>query len=172
MPVGDLDAEIETRLRSIDAVADESGNGEVGIFRISHLGGHRYAGVMIVSPPSTVPSAAAADTGVDLFPVRRNALLWSCIASRDSGGRQGDDSRWEDLVGAFTVRGECCAARVVGSGGREGCQGGLSAKGEELVKLVGDRECGIRRLWDYGILYIRSNIVRLVVDPTSEITIV
>ena len=53
VPRDDLQAEIEKRLRAIEAVDDEDGNGEVGIFRISHLGGHRYAGVMIVSlfPP-------------------------------------------------------------------------------------------------------------------------
>jgi hypothetical protein len=41
--------EREKRVRAIEGLEDESGNGEVGIFRISHLGGHRYAGVMIVS---------------------------------------------------------------------------------------------------------------------------
>lgn len=50
IPTDELPSEVERRLRAIDAVDDEQGNGEVGIFRISHLGGHRYAGVMIVSP--------------------------------------------------------------------------------------------------------------------------
>ncbi|GHJ88293.1 hypothetical protein NliqN6_4695 [Naganishia liquefaciens] len=52
VPRDDLQAEIEKRLRAIEAVDDEDGNGEVGIFRISHLGGHRYAGVMIICFPS------------------------------------------------------------------------------------------------------------------------
>ncbi|KAJ9121387.1 hypothetical protein QFC24_004725 [Naganishia onofrii] len=48
IPTDELPSEVERRLRAIDAVDDEQGNGEVGIFRISHLGGHRYAGVMII----------------------------------------------------------------------------------------------------------------------------
>lgn len=49
VPRAELEQEVEQRLRAIEAVDDQEGNGEVGIFRISHLGGHRYAGVMIVS---------------------------------------------------------------------------------------------------------------------------
>ncbi|KAJ9115905.1 hypothetical protein QFC22_005048 [Naganishia vaughanmartiniae] len=52
VPTDELPSEVERRLRAIDAVDDEQGNGEVGIFRISHLGGHRYAGVMIICFPS------------------------------------------------------------------------------------------------------------------------
>jgi hypothetical protein len=39
--------EIESRKRAIDSVEGGDG-GEVGIFNINHLGGHRYAGVMLV----------------------------------------------------------------------------------------------------------------------------
>ncbi|KAJ9107699.1 hypothetical protein QFC21_001159 [Naganishia friedmannii] len=52
IPTDELPIEVEKRLRAIDAVDDAQGNGEVGIFRISHLGGHRYAGVMIICFPS------------------------------------------------------------------------------------------------------------------------
>jgi (2Fe-2S) ferredoxin len=47
-----LASELDTRLRSISHVDDVTGGGQVGIFRISHLGGHRYAGVMIICFPS------------------------------------------------------------------------------------------------------------------------
>lgn len=47
------DMEAQRRLSEIEAVGGGSG-GEVGIFDINHLGGHRYAGVMLVGrPPST-----------------------------------------------------------------------------------------------------------------------
>ncbi|KAJ9108583.1 hypothetical protein QFC19_002299 [Naganishia cerealis] len=52
IPTDQLSSEMDRRLRAIEAVDDEQGNGEVGIFRISHLGGHRYAGVMIICFPS------------------------------------------------------------------------------------------------------------------------
>lgn len=42
------DAEALRRLGEIESVGGGSG-GEVGIFNINHLGGHRYAGVMLVS---------------------------------------------------------------------------------------------------------------------------
>lgn len=42
------DAEAARRLSEIEAVGGGEG-GEVGIFNINHLGGHRYAGVMLVS---------------------------------------------------------------------------------------------------------------------------
>ena len=41
-------AEIARRISSIESVHGGDG-GEVGIFNINHLGGHRYAGVMLVS---------------------------------------------------------------------------------------------------------------------------
>ncbi len=47
-----LASELDARLRSIPHVDDTTGGGQVGIFRISHLGGHRYAGVMIICFPS------------------------------------------------------------------------------------------------------------------------
>jgi (2Fe-2S) ferredoxin len=47
-----LSTEIDGRLRTIPHVDDAKGGGQVGIFRISHLGGHRYAGVMIICFPS------------------------------------------------------------------------------------------------------------------------
>lgn len=43
------DAEAQRRIQEIDGVSGGPG-GEVGIFNINHLGGHRYAGVMLVSP--------------------------------------------------------------------------------------------------------------------------
>jgi hypothetical protein len=42
------DAEAARRLSEIESVGGGEG-GEVGIFNINHLGGHRYAGVMLVS---------------------------------------------------------------------------------------------------------------------------
>ena len=42
------EAEIAQRISSIESVHGGDG-GEVGIFNINHLGGHRYAGVMLVS---------------------------------------------------------------------------------------------------------------------------
>ena len=44
------DAEVSKRIKAIDGVNGGDG-GEVGIFNINHLGGHRYAGVMMVSSP-------------------------------------------------------------------------------------------------------------------------
>ena len=44
------DAEAARRLSEIESVGGGEG-GEVGIFNINHLGGHRYAGVMLVSLP-------------------------------------------------------------------------------------------------------------------------
>jgi hypothetical protein len=41
------DAEAARRLSEIESVGGGDG-GEVGIFNINHLGGHRYAGVMLV----------------------------------------------------------------------------------------------------------------------------
>ena len=47
------EAEVDKRVRSIEGV--EGGNGgEVGIFNINHLGGHRYSGVLLVSFPCAV----------------------------------------------------------------------------------------------------------------------
>jgi hypothetical protein len=43
------DIEAERRLRDIESVEGGEG-GEVGVFDINHLGGHRYAGVLLVSP--------------------------------------------------------------------------------------------------------------------------
>jgi hypothetical protein len=43
------EAEVGRRIEAIEGVHGGDG-GEVGIFNINHLGGHRYAGVMIVSP--------------------------------------------------------------------------------------------------------------------------
>lgn len=40
--------EVERRRETIEGV-DGGNGGEVGIFNINHLGGHRYAGVMLVS---------------------------------------------------------------------------------------------------------------------------
>lgn len=42
------DTETTRRLSEIESVGGGEG-GEVGIFNINHLGGHRYAGVMLVS---------------------------------------------------------------------------------------------------------------------------
>ena len=70
----DLQAEVEKRLRAIEAVNDQEGNGEVGIFRISHLGGHRYAGVMIVSPSS--PRASIDLTGLPQICFPSGATLY------------------------------------------------------------------------------------------------
>lgn len=42
------DEEAQTRIRDIEGISGGDG-GEVGIFNINHLGGHRYAGVMLVS---------------------------------------------------------------------------------------------------------------------------
>lgn len=42
------EAEVGRRIENIDGVQGGEG-GEVGIFNINHLGGHRYAGVMLVS---------------------------------------------------------------------------------------------------------------------------
>jgi hypothetical protein len=42
------DAEVIKRVKGIEGVSGGEG-GEVGIFNINHLGGHRYAGVMLVS---------------------------------------------------------------------------------------------------------------------------
>jgi hypothetical protein len=44
------DAEAAKRLSEIESAGGGEG-GEVGIFNINHLGGHRYAGVMLVSAP-------------------------------------------------------------------------------------------------------------------------
>ncbi|WWD17679.1 hypothetical protein CI109_102120 [Kwoniella shandongensis] len=45
------EAEVGKRIKSIDSV-DGGDGGEVGIFNINHLGGHRYAGVMLILFPS------------------------------------------------------------------------------------------------------------------------
>lgn len=42
------DEEAQRRIRDIEGISGGEG-GEVGIFNINHLGGHRYAGVMLVS---------------------------------------------------------------------------------------------------------------------------
>ena len=42
------DEEAQRRIRDIEGISGGDG-GEVGIFNINHLGGHRYAGVMLVS---------------------------------------------------------------------------------------------------------------------------
>lgn len=57
-------AEAARRLGEIESVGGGEG-GEVGIFNINHLGGHRYAGVMLVSCPSI---ANAELTSQILFP--------------------------------------------------------------------------------------------------------
>lgn len=41
--------ETERRLRGIESVEDTKGGGEIGIFKVNHLGGHKFAGVMKVS---------------------------------------------------------------------------------------------------------------------------
>lgn len=43
-------AEVAHRISSIESIEGGDG-GEVGVFNINHLGGHRYAGVMLVSGP-------------------------------------------------------------------------------------------------------------------------
>ncbi|ORY29356.1 Sucrase/ferredoxin-like-domain-containing protein [Naematelia encephala] len=45
------DAEVKRRIQGIEGVKGGNG-GEVGIFNINHLGGHRYAGVMLIIFPS------------------------------------------------------------------------------------------------------------------------
>ncbi len=42
------EAEVARRIEEIECVKGGEG-GEVGVFNINHLGGHRYAGVMLVS---------------------------------------------------------------------------------------------------------------------------
>lgn len=42
------EAEVGRRIENIESVHGGQG-GEVGVFNINHLGGHRYAGVMLVS---------------------------------------------------------------------------------------------------------------------------
>lgn len=41
-------AEVDRQRKSMEGIEGGEG-GEVGIFNINHLGGHRYAGVMLVS---------------------------------------------------------------------------------------------------------------------------
>jgi (2Fe-2S) ferredoxin len=48
------EAEVGRRIETIDSVHGGHG-GEVGLFNINHLGGHRYAGVMLVSGPRPRP---------------------------------------------------------------------------------------------------------------------
>lgn len=135
----DLQAEVEKRLRAIEAVDDQEGNGEVGIFRISHLGGHRYAGVMIVSSSSSRASIVLTSTA-DLLPLWRNPILRTRLPARDPCRRQGDDPRRQDLAGPPSFCGKCGATGLVGrragDGKREGCQGCLSKKGQEFVNVV------------------------------------
>jgi hypothetical protein len=50
----DVSLELENRKRAIESV-DGGDGGEVGIFNINHLGGHRYAGVMIVGLQTLCP---------------------------------------------------------------------------------------------------------------------
>jgi len=45
---------------SIEGIEGGEG-GEVGIFNINHLGGHRYAGVMLVSSHRLFPLGIVAD---------------------------------------------------------------------------------------------------------------
>jgi len=52
------DAEAARRLTEIESVGGGEG-GEVGIFNINHLGGHRYAGVMLVSLHTSGPMGQA-----------------------------------------------------------------------------------------------------------------
>lgn len=88
--------ERETRLRAIEGLGDEEGNGEVGIFKISHLGGHRYSGVMIVGPSARwltemnlsltlVPPLVA-----DPLPIGCHAVLRTSQPERYPSRRQGD----------------------------------------------------------------------------------
>ena len=49
-------AEIEKQKKGIEGV-DGGDGGEVGIFNINHLGGHRYAGVMLVSHCAAIKHA-------------------------------------------------------------------------------------------------------------------
>lgn len=51
-------AEVERRREAIAGV-DGGKGGEVGIFNINHLGGHRYAGVMLVGLEVLVENIAS-----------------------------------------------------------------------------------------------------------------
>lgn len=54
--LGRGEGKIENLLRRVAGGKQGGGSKEVGVFKISHLGGHRYSGVMIVRVSFVLPS--------------------------------------------------------------------------------------------------------------------
>ena len=100
-------AEILRRLQSVDAAHAE--HKRALILYCSHIGGHKYAGNVIVSlrPTRAFRLLCARSTGsltvwvlvvlsTDQHSPRGVDLVWAGHAARGGRDREGDDHRWED----------------------------------------------------------------------------
>jgi hypothetical protein len=87
------EAEAERQRSAIEAVHGGEG-GQVGIFNINHLGGHRYAGVMLVSrlPLAALPYTMRSIADLtDRIPERSVPQLRPCFTTGDPARSGGDD---------------------------------------------------------------------------------
>lgn len=95
---GKTEEELEARLKTTTGESKE-----VGIFKISHLGGHRYSGVMIVSRRFSVPpffdDTNPRSTTPDLLSLRRYPLLRPRYAQTLRCHRREDHLEGQDPAG-------------------------------------------------------------------------
>src|SRR6267154_3295426 len=106
-------AELSRRLQELD----ESLPKRALILKTSHIGGHKYAGNVIVStvqcPPLVVRTwcALGVDVCIDLYAPGRWRMVRSCIDTRSRIYRAYDHPRWTDIASSITRGRQPRAAR-------------------------------------------------------------
>ena len=106
-------AELSRRLQELD----ESLPKRALILKTSHIGGHKYAGNVIVSTAvllslSENGCALDVDVCIDLYAPGRWCMVRSCIDTRSRIYRAYDYPRWTDIASSITRRRQPRAARL------------------------------------------------------------